>query len=686
MRHGSRIQQALLTGLFALCLLLPWGGPVAAQPAPEDATLTWNTFLGGSMYDEGAQSIAVDGDGNTYVVGSSQAAWSCDPTPCTVRAFTGGAATYSNGFVAKLDANGNLLWNTFQGSYPGYNETNGVAVDNSGGLYITGWSTQYIAGNWTGAGSGEFVAKLNASDGALQWVQYVDYSIGTGVVADNNGHLYAVGQTFSAWGCHPVSCTTVPFTGGGGYLYDGYVAEFDASTGALLWNAFLGGTGDDFASSVTLDGNANVYVAGAGESSWGAPIRAYNPGVSSHPTDVFAAKFSGGGTLLWNTFLGGDGTEGSSIIYDNYRGIAVDGDGNAYVSGKSSAAWSCAPVACTVRAYTQYGTNESTDAFVAKLTTDGALVWNTFLGTIMDDLGNSIAADSLGNTYVAGKSGDTWGNPVRPFVNYDDAFAAKLDTNGALLWNTFLGRGDFGNGLARDAAGNIYVAGSGNTWTWGNPIRPLSSDLHDLFVAKLPEPPATLTKTVKSTALQDGWVLESGEKTNTGGTKSNTQTALLLGDDKSRKQYRSILSFNTGAALPDAAVITSIKLKVRKQGIVGGGNPVTAFQGFMLDVKKGTLGASALELNDFQVTASSAYKTFGPFKPAPDASGWYTITLPATAASYINKLSASSGLTQIRLRFQQDDNNNAAANYLGLYSGNAPDASRPQLIVQYYLP
>ncbi len=60
-----------------------------------------------------------------------------------------------------------------------------------------------------------------------------------------------------------------------------------------------------------------------------------------------------------------------------------------------------------------------------------------------------------------------------------------------------------------------------------------------------------------------------------GGKEDNTSTTLRLGDDAECKQYRSILSFNTGA-LPDAAFVSSVKLKVRKQSIVGGGNPVTA--------------------------------------------------------------------------------------------------------------
>jgi hypothetical protein len=184
-----------------------------------------------------------------------------------------------------------------------------------------------------------------------------------------------------------------------------------------------------------------------------------------------------------------------------------------------------------------------------------------------------------------------------------------------------------------------------------------------------------------STGARDGWVLESTETSGKGGSMSASATTLRLGDNAAKKQYRSILSFATGSSLPDNAVITKVTLKIRKQSIVGGGNPITTFQGFMVDIKKGYFGTSALQTADFQTAGS---KTYGPFKPALSSS-WYSIDL-TSGKNYINKLSTSSGLTQIRLRFKLDDNNNTTANYLSLYSGNAGSSYRPQLIIEYYVP
>ena len=201
-----------------------------------------------------------------------------------------------------------------------------------------------------------------------------------------------------------------------------------------------------------------------------------------------------------------------------------------------------------------------------------------------------------------------------------------------------------------------------------------------------PTPTKTPTKTpvvvtLTSVAAQDGWVLESAENSSVGGSMNGSATTIYLGDDAAKKQYRGILSFST-SSLPDTAVITKVTLKVMKQGIVGGGNPVTTFGGFMVDIKNGTFGTSVLQITDFQTAASA---TYGPFLTVP-VGNWYSIDLTAGKAS-INKLTTGSGLTQIRLRFKLDDNNNTLANYLSLYSGNMTAAAdRPQLVITYVVP
>jgi hypothetical protein len=186
---------------------------------------------------------------------------------------------------------------------------------------------------------------------------------------------------------------------------------------------------------------------------------------------------------------------------------------------------------------------------------------------------------------------------------------------------------------------------------------------------------------LKSIGAKDGWGLESSETSAVGGTLNGDSPTFRLGDNEARKQYRGILSFDSGPALPDTAVITKVTLMVKQQSVVGGGNPVNFFQGFVVDIRKGAFGTSALQVSDFQANAN---KSYGPTKLSA-VGGWYSFNL-TSAKPYINKLATGGGLTQIRLRFNLDDNNNAVANFLSLFSGNAGMASRPQLIVEYYVP
>jgi len=88
-----------------------------------------------------------------------------------------------------------------------------------------------------------------------------------------------------------------------------------------------------------------------------------------------------------------------------------------------------------------------------------------------------------------------------------------------------------------------------------------------------------------------------------------------------------------------------------------------------------------LQIADFQASASLS---LGPFMPTP-ASNWYVLDL-THAQGFINKTSLASGVTQLRLRFKLDDNDDATANVLSLFSGSGPVVSRPQLLVQYYVP
>ncbi len=193
-------------------------------------------------------------------------------------------------------------------------------------------------------------------------------------------------------------------------------------------------------------------------------------------------------------------------------------------------------------------------------------------------------------------------------------------------------------------------------------------------------PPATRITT--SIAADDGLVLESSETSNAGGTINATANNFYLGDNSTRKQYRAILSFNT-AGLPDDAVIIDAKLKLRpvSPGGLVGTNPFTAMGPLLADIKQPYFGTSAqLQAADFQSPANALGAAT--FASSP-ISGYYLANVKSNALMYINK----KGITQFRLRFTKDDNNNSVGDYMKFYSSEISTANyRPQLIIQYFRP
>jgi len=195
---------------------------------------------------------------------------------------------------------------------------------------------------------------------------------------------------------------------------------------------------------------------------------------------------------------------------------------------------------------------------------------------------------------------------------------------------------------------------------------------------------ATLFK-AKSTGSQDGWILEFSETSGVGGSLDSNSNLLFVGDNAQDKQYRSFLSFNT-AGLPNNAVISSVTLKIKVQGFVGGNmfTPSKAHGNLIVDISiplfKPFFGHSAiLHVDDFQSTGG---QNGVEVVKSMSSAGWYTIKLKPTAYANIDLKEQ----TQFRLRFQKDDNDDRGADYLKIYSGDAPAASRPLLIVEYATP
>ena len=190
--------------------------------------------------------------------------------------------------------------------------------------------------------------------------------------------------------------------------------------------------------------------------------------------------------------------------------------------------------------------------------------------------------------------------------------------------------------------------------------------------------PSSVSVTLRSAAAMDGWIIESTELSGTGGTVNASATTFNLGDDNTDRQYRVILHFNT-SSIPDTATILAVKLKIKQQSIVGT-NPFSTHGVLRVDIRKPFFGTTAdLASQDFSAAATKS--SGASFSSTPVSGGKsYEATFPAASFQYINK----AGITQFRLRFTLDDNDDLSADYLKFFSGNYSVVSdRPELEIEY---
>jgi hypothetical protein len=486
------------------------------RPLVIDPTIEYLTYLGGTGTDD-AIAIAADGAGDVYLAGG----------------VVGGAgfpllhplSSASNGiedaFVTKLDQNGNLLYSTFLGGNGG-DEAHGIAIDPLGNAYVTGitgsglFPVLHAFQQNYGGGRDAFVTGLDPSGSALLFSTYLGGSKsdgGDGITLDAQGHIYVAGYTPST--NFPTQAPLQASFSGGNFLGDGFLAELSANGTQLLFSTYLGGSADDNAAAVRVDGAGNIYVAGSTRSSNLPTVNAlpgqaaYHGGTCGPPSeqepcsDAFLLKLSPAHAIIYDTLLGGSG--------DDYAGsLAIDAANNVYLSGDTAS--QDFPVKGALQP--AYGGNQ--DGFVAKLTSDGALIYSTFLGGKREDDVNGVAV--LGDsTYVVGdsQSGDL------PIVNApagggsfhtgtcgtapnlrpcEDAFVAAIDGSGQSLKVSFYLGGsadEYSNAIAAEAAGFLDVAGT--TRSPDLPVvhayQPVYGGSGDAFVARIAQAPLVLTLT-----------------------------------------------------------------------------------------------------------------------------------------------------------------------------------------------
>ena len=378
------------------------------------ATKFYATYLGGASDDSGL-GIAVDSSGNAYVTGQTQSTNFPLMNPLSA------SLQFIDAFVTKLNAGGVLLYSTYLGG-TGVEQGTGIAVDNIGNAYVTG-STNSAT---------DFPHTL----GAFQTSNH-------STLGSDNGFVTKLNTTL-------------------------------IGAASLIYSTYLGGALADQALAIAIDGSsagctgvgaACACVTGSATSGPGAPGSLnfpVTPGSfqpvkpSAAATDsAFVTKFNPTGTgLVFSTYLGGSGS-------DVGHGIAVDTTGNTYVTGGTGST-NFPTTLNPIQLHTGGGLS---DAFVTKLNPAGTapLVYSTYLGGLLIDVGNGIAVDSSGTAYVVGSTTSLNFPTSNALFPTGSVFVAALNPAGnSFAYSTYLSGNpsDEGLGIAATPTGNAYVTGS----------------------------------------------------------------------------------------------------------------------------------------------------------------------------------------------------------------------------------
>lgn len=319
-----------------------------------------------------------------------------------------------------------------------------ITTDTSNNVYTTGQftGTSTFGGNiLTSVGPTDiFLVKTNAAGTVLWATQFggTGSDTGRGITTDTSGNVYITGQFSST-----ATFGSITLTSAGSN--DIFVVKLD-TTGMVLWASRFGGTGGDIGHSITTDTSGNVYITGEFRNTitFGSTTL-----TSAGVADVFTVKLDAAtGTVLWATKLGGTGND---ISYS----ITVDVLGNTYVTGQFAGT--------AIFGSTTLISAGGADVFVVKFDTTGTVLWVSQFGGTGTDAGRGIVTDTSGNIYITGSFIDTvaFGSETFTSAGSNDAFVAKLNATGTILWASQFGDtgNDVGRGITIDTSGNVYVTG-----------------------------------------------------------------------------------------------------------------------------------------------------------------------------------------------------------------------------------
>jgi hypothetical protein len=455
----------------------------------------------------------------------------------------------------------------------------------------TSESAVYIAGtNNVGDGSSGFVKKLDDLAAATpnevfrQEIDTTSADNAKAVAVDSNGYVYSVGSTAGDLGDQLNQSSS-----------DVFLRKYDPA-GNLVWSRLLGASDRAEGFAVAVDGSDNVIVAGQTQARLTETAYGGN-------YDSFVTKFDSTGVEQWTRQAAPYADDGALVL-------TADASGNVFVAGITASS-----IDGTA---THAGGN---DAYVTKLDSTGALVWNEQFGGTTSDRATAIALDASGNVFVAAESG---GNAV--VRKYTDGASPTL------AWESTIGTlnsGDTVSGLAIGSGGTVYVAGSTTNNALNGTIVQAHGGGTDGFVTKITDNGASATvnftsyvgsagdDTVAGIAVDTSGASDAvyvtggttGDLDGGGAAQSSDFYAVKLDDTGANvwsKQFRGSITHTASAIVVDSAGTDVISRLGLPRGDIPVADPteltgltsVRAGQTFQIAVNDGSRKSVTIEADD----------------------------------------------------------------------------------------
>lgn len=277
-----------------------WGDAFVTKLNAAGTAIVYSTYLGGSGNDKGF-GIAVDRVGNVYVTGATNSSGFPGTAGSSIQSTFGGSFGFGDAFVTKINETGTaILYSTYLGG-SGEDKGNGIAVDVTGNIYVTGETTTPGSGfpgtatsriQPSSGGDAAFITKLNVEGTAILYSTYLGgnaYDFGMGIAVDAAGNAYMTGITGSSDFPGTAGSSIQNMHGGAS---DAFVTKINAAGTAILYSTYLGGSDFDYGMGIAVDTTGNAYIAGA--TGGGIPGTVASGIQSAHggAQDAFVAKIS----------------------------------------------------------------------------------------------------------------------------------------------------------------------------------------------------------------------------------------------------------------------------------------------------------------------------------------------------------------------------------------------------------